>query len=209
VQCVVQDWLVLTVLTHESGLAVGVVAALQFAPVLALSAWSGVLADRVNRRKLIIATQSGLALLALGLGALVLSGHVQLWHVYIFATLLGCVSAIDNPVRQTFVADMVPAAKLPNAVGLNSASFHAARFIGPRRRQPDDRLGRDGLGFLINGISFPAAIFALTQMCTRELAPMPHTDRQKGQIRPGCATCAGAATPSSSWSSSVWCPRSA
>src|ERR1035437_4890512 len=129
-QRVAQDWLVLTVPTHEARPAVGVVTPPPFAPVLALSAWAGVLADRVNRRKLIIGTQSGLALLALGLGALVLSGQVQLWHVYIFATLLGCVSAIDNPVRQTFVADMVPTEKLPNAVGLNSASFHAARLIG-------------------------------------------------------------------------------
>jgi len=184
-QRVAQDWLVLTVLTHESGLAVGVVTALQFAPVLALSAWAGVLADRVNRRKLIIGTQSGLALLALGLGALVLSGHVQLWHVYIFATLLGCVSAIDNPVRQTFVADMVPTEKLPNAVGLNSASFHAARLIGPGVAGLMIAWAGTGWVFLINGISFAAAIFALTQMRTRELAPMPHADRQKGQIRAG------------------------
>ena len=172
-QRVAQDWLVLTVLTDESGVAVGVVTALQFVPVLALSAWAGLLADRVDRRKLIVVTQSLLALLALGLGALTLSGHVELWHVYVFATLLGCVSAIDNPVRQTFVADMVPASRLPNAVALNSASFNAARLIGPGVAGLMIAWVGTGWVFLINGISFAATIFALTQMRTRELRPAP------------------------------------
>ncbi|MGV8965594.1 MAG: MFS transporter [Cellulomonas sp.] len=184
-QRVAQDWLVLTVLTHESGVAVGVVTALQFLPVLALSAWAGLLADRVNRRKLIIVTQSLLALLALGLGALTLSGHVELWHVYVFATLLGCVSAIDNPVRQTFVADMVPTSRLPNAVALNSASFNAARLIGPGVAGLMIAWVGTGWVFLINGISFAATIFALTQMRTRELRPAPRVVRDKGQIRAG------------------------
>ncbi len=107
-QRVAQDWLVLSDLTDNSGVAVGVVTALQFAPVLALSAWAGLLADRLPRRRLLMATQGAMGLLALGLGALVLSGNVELWHVYVFAGLLGVVSAFDNPVRQTFVAEMVP-----------------------------------------------------------------------------------------------------
>ena len=184
-QRVAQDWLVLTVLTDESGVAVGVVTALQFLPVLALSAWAGLLADRVDRRKLIVVTQSLLALLALGLGALTLSGHVELWHVYVFATLLGCVSAIDNPVRQTFVADMVPASRLPNAVALNSASFNAARLIGPGVAGLMIAWVGTGWVFLINGISFAATIFALTQMRTRELRPAARVVRDKGQIRAG------------------------
>src|SRR5690606_3250241 len=94
-QRVAQDWLVLTVLTDDSGVAVGITTALQFAPVLALSAWAGVLADRLDRRRLLIATQASMGVLAAGLGLLVLSGHAQLWHVYGFALLLGCVSAID------------------------------------------------------------------------------------------------------------------
>ncbi|RYV49915.1 MFS transporter [Pengzhenrongella frigida] len=186
-QRVAQDWLVLTVLTNESGVAVGVVTALQFVPVLALSAWAGLLADRVNRRKLIILTQSALALLALGLGALTLSGHVELWHVYVFATLLGCVSAIDNPVRQTFVADMVPMSRLPNAVALNSASFNAARLIGPGVAGLMIAMVGTGWVFLINGVSFLATILALTQMRTRELRPSPRVVREKGQIRAGVA----------------------
>jgi len=184
-QRVAQDWLVLTVLSNNSGVAVGVVTALQFGPVLVLSAWAGQLADRVDRRKLVIATQSGLALLALGLAGLTLSGHVELWHVYVFATLLGCVSAIDNPVRQTFVADMVPTEKLSNAVGLNSASFNAARLIGPGVAGLLIAWVGTGWVFMINGVSFAATIFALTQMRTRELAPMPHRAREKGQIRAG------------------------
>src|SRR5665648_117582 len=130
-QRVAQDWLVLTVLTDDSGVAVGVTTALQFVPALFLSAWAGLLADRVDRRKLLMATQVGMGVLAGALGLLVMSGSAQLWHVYVFAGLLGCVTAIDGPARQTFVADMVPADRLANAVGLNSASFNAARMIGP------------------------------------------------------------------------------
>ncbi|NMR20517.1 MFS transporter [Cellulomonas fimi] len=185
-QRVAQDWLVLTVLSDDSGVAVGIVTALQFLPVLLLSAHAGVLADRVNRRKLIIATQSSLAVLALALGGLVLSGYVQLWHVYVFALLLGIVTAIDNPVRQTFVAEMVPTDKLSNAVGLNSASFNAARLIGPGIAGLMIAWVGTGWVFVINGISFVATIFALTRMRTRELRPMPHAARhEKGQIRAG------------------------
>ncbi|RYI99048.1 MAG: MFS transporter, partial [Actinomycetales bacterium] len=130
-QRVAQDWLVLTVLSDESGVAVGITTALQFAPVLALSPYAGLLADRVDRRKLLIATQAGQGVLAAGLGLLVLVGNAQLWQVYVFALLLGCVTAIDGPVRQTFVAELVPQDRLANAVGLNSASFNAARLVGP------------------------------------------------------------------------------
>lgn len=184
-QRVAQDWLVLTDLTDESGIAVGVVTALQFAPVLALSAWAGVLADRLPRRRLLMATQGAMGLLALGLGALVLSGHVQLWHVYVFATLLGVVSAFDNPVRQTFVAEMVPADKLSNAVGLNSASFNAARLVGPGVAGLLIAVVGSGWIFVINGVTFAATILALGYMRTRELHTMPSAPRQKGQIREG------------------------
>jgi len=184
-QRVAQDWLVLTVLSHESGVAVGVTTALQFAPTLFLSVWAGVLADRVNRRKLLIATQLGQAALALGLGALVLSGHAELWQVYVFAGALGCVTAIDGPVRQTFVAEMVPAEKLSNAVGLNSASFNAARLIGPGLAGLLIAGVGTGWVFIINGLTFATTILALTQMRTSELRRMPQASRAKGQIREG------------------------
>ena len=191
-QRVAQDWLVLTVLTDDSGVAVGTVTALQFAPVLLLSVPAGVLADRINRRVLLISTQAAQAVLALGLGVLVLSGYAELWHVYVFAGLLGCVTAIDGPVRQTFVAEMVPAEKLSNAVGLNSASFNAARLIGPGIAGLAIAVIGIGWVFIANGVSFVATIFALTAMRVRELHAMPQAKRhEKGKIRAGWAYVRG------------------
>ncbi|GIG24630.1 MFS transporter [Cellulomonas denverensis] len=184
-QRVAQDWLVLTDLSDDSGLAVGITTALQFAPTLLLSAWAGLLADRVNRRKLLIASQIAQGVLAVGLGALVLSGHAQLWQVYLFALALGCVAAVDQPVRQTFVAELVPAGKLSNAVGLNSASFNAARLIGPGLAGLLIAAFGSGWAFLINGATFAATILALTKMKTDQLYPMPAAPRAKGQIREG------------------------
>lgn len=184
-QRVAQDWLVLTVLTDDSGVAVGITTALQFAPILALSAWAGLLADRLDRRKLLIGTQVAQGVLAAGLGALVLSGAAQLWHVYVFAGLLGCVSAIDAPVRQTFVADMVPPERLSNAVGLNSASFNAARLIGPGLAGLLIAAVGTGWVFIINAATFAATILSLTLMRRSELHPGERTRRGKGQIREG------------------------
>ncbi|GEL95839.1 MFS transporter [Cellulomonas composti] len=184
-QRVAQDWLVLTQLSDQSGVAVGITTALQFAPVLFLSAWAGVLADRLDRRKLLMATQVAQGVLAAGLGALVLSGHAQLWHVYVFALALGCVTAIDGPVRQTFVAELVPPERLSNAVGLNSASFNAARLIGPGVAGLLIAAVGTGWVFLINAVTFGATIFALTQMRASELQRMPSAPRAKGQIREG------------------------
>lgn len=184
-QRVAQDWLVLTDLTDESGLAVGITTALQFAPTLLLSAWAGVLADRVDRRKLLMVTQGAQGVLAFGLGALVLSGHAQLWHVYGFALALGAVAALDQPVRQTFVAELVPTSKLSNAVGLNSTSFNAARLIGPGVAGLLIAAVGTGWVFVINGVSFAATILALVLMRTGELHTMPVAPRAKGQIREG------------------------
>src|ERR1700760_3792732 len=111
-----QDWLVLTQLTHHNASAVGIVMALQFGPQLLFLPWTGFVADHVDQRKLLLATQAGMGALALILGLLTVTGVVQLWHVYMFAFLFGCVSAFDAPVRQTFVADLVGDTDLPNAV---------------------------------------------------------------------------------------------
>ncbi len=178
-----QDWIVLTDLTHNSGTAVGFVTALQFLPFLLLSPWAGVLADRLPRRKLLMATQGGMGVLALVLGALTLSGAVELWHVYVLALALGVVSALDGPVRQTFVAEMVPADRLSNAVGLNSASFNAARLIGPGVAGLLIAAVGAGWVFLINGVTFAATIAALACMRVRELRTLPQAPRAKGQIR--------------------------
>lgn len=182
-QRVAQDWLVLTVLTDDSGVAVGITTALQFGPSLVLSAWAGLLADRLDRRKLLMFTQGAMGVLAAGLGLLVLLGNAQLWHVYGFALLLGCVSALDAPARQTFVADMVPAERLSNAVGLNSASFNAARMIGPGLAGLLIAWVGSGWVFVINAVSFAATILALVAMRVHELQPVPHAERGKGQIR--------------------------
>ncbi|QCB94532.1 MFS transporter [Cellulomonas shaoxiangyii] len=186
-QRVAQDWLVLTQLTADSGVAVGITTALQFGPTLVLSAWAGVLADRFDRRKLLVLTQVAQGVLAAGLGALVLSGHAQLWHVYVFAGLLGCVTAIDGPVRQTFVAELVPAGRLSNAVGLNSASFNAARLIGPGAAGLLIAAVGTGWVFVINAVTFAATIVSLVLMRRADLYPMPHAKRAKGQIREGVA----------------------
>jgi MFS family permease len=103
-QRLAQDWLVLAKLTRRNATAAGIVMALQFGPCISLLPWSGFAADHLERRKLLIATQSAMGVLALGLGILTVSGLVQLWHVYVFAFLLGCVTAFDTPARQTFVA---------------------------------------------------------------------------------------------------------
>ena len=186
-QRVAQDWLVLTQLSDNSGVALGVVTALQFAPALVVSPWAGVLADRLDRRKLLMSTQGAMGLLAAGLGTLVLSGHVELWHVYAFALALGCVAAIDAPARQTFVAELVPGEKLANAVGLNSASFNAARLIGPGLGGLLIAAIGTGWVFWLNAVSFAGTIIALTSMRTAELHPMPSVARAKGQIRAGLA----------------------
>jgi MFS family permease len=186
-QRVAQDWLVLTQLTDNSGVALGVVTGLQFAPALVVSPWAGVLADRLDRRKLLMVTQGAMGLLAAGLGALVLSGHVELWHVYVFAFVLGCVAAIDAPARQTFVAQLVPGERLANAVGLNSASFNAARLVGPGVAGLLIAAIGTGWVFWLNAVSFAGTIVALTSMRTAELHPMPSVARGKGQIRAGLA----------------------
>jgi len=183
IQRVGQDWLVLKELTHNSGLAAGVVTALQFLPFLLLSAWAGLLADRLPRRKLLVATQAGQGILALGLGSLVLSGRAELWHVYVFAFLLGCVTSVDNPVRQTFVAEMVPMESLPNAVGLNSASFNVSRLIGPALAGFLIQAFGTGWAFIINGVSFAATIIGLGLMQTSALRHVDSAKKEKGQIR--------------------------
>ncbi|HMO12028.1 MAG TPA: MFS transporter, partial [Actinotalea sp.] len=185
-QRVAQDWLVLTELSDDPGVAVGVVPALPVLPMLLLGAWAGVLADRVPRRLLLIGTQAGQGVLALGLGVLVLAGHAQLWHVYVFALLLGVVSALDAPARQAFVTELVPTERLANAVGLNAASFNAARLIGPGVAGLLIAAVGSGWVFVINGVSFGATILSLTLM---RVADLQRVERQvgsrRGQLRAG------------------------
>ena len=187
-QRVAQDWLVLTELSDESGLAIGITTALQFAPALFFSAWAGSLADRMDRRKLLYVTQGSQGLLAAVLGALVLSGHAQLWHVYVLAFLLGIASAFDAPVRQVFVSELVPRQNLANAVGLNSATFNTARLIGPGVAGLLIAVVGTGWVFVINAATFAATLLALYRIRT---ADMYREERGKegrgGTIRDGIA----------------------
>jgi MFS family permease len=159
-----QDWIVLTQLTNNNATAVGIVMALQFGPQFLLLPWIGVVADRVDRRKFLIATQTAMGLLGLGLGILAVAGWVRLWHVYLFALLLGCVTAFDSPVRATFVAELVEEDDLANAVALNSTSFNAARMIGPAIAGVLIAIVGSGGVFLINAATFAAVIYSLKSL---------------------------------------------
>ncbi len=183
---VAQDWLVLTQLTKHSASALGLVTGLQFLPVALLAPYAGALADRFSKRSILMLTQAALALNAAVLWALVATGHAQLWHVYVLAVLQGIATAFDNPSRQAFVSEMVPARLIPNAVGLNSASFNGARLLGPGIAGLT--IGAWGIApaLLINAISFAAVIAGLWFMRTSELTPGP-VRRGKGAVREGLA----------------------
>jgi len=172
-----QDWIVLTQLTRESATAVGIVMSLQFGPQLLLLPYTGLAADRLDRRKLLLVTQASMGVLALALGLLTLAGIVALWHVYLLAFLLGCVTAFDAPARQTFVGELVGEQDLANAVALNGTSFHSARLIGPAAAGV--LLGAVGSGgvFLINAASFGAVLYSLSALRTGEL----HLQRRAAQ----------------------------
>ena len=184
-QRIAQDWVVLTQLTHNNATAVGVVMALQFGPQLLLLPLTGFAADHLDLRKLLIATQAALGALALGLGILTVAGFLQLWHVYVFALLLGCVSAFDAPARQTFVSELVGEADLSNAVALNSTSFNAARMIGPAIAGVLIAAVGSGWVFLINAASFAAVIVSLNLLRVDELHVKSRAQRMRGSLAEG------------------------
>lgn len=180
-----QDWIVLTQLTHNNATAVGVVMALQFGPQLLLLPLTGYAADHLDRRKLLLATQAAMGALALGLGILTVAGLVQLWHVYAFAFLLGCVGAFDAPARQTFVSELVGEADLSNAVALNSTSFNAARMIGPAIAGVLIASLSSGWVFLINAVSFVAVLCSLNLLRVDELHLGSRALRTQGSFAEG------------------------
>jgi MFS family permease len=184
-QRIAQDWLVLTQLTHKNAAAVGVVMALQFGPQLVLLPITGFIADHLDRRKLIFATQAALGTLALGLGILTITGWVQLWQVYVFALLLGCVTAFDAPARQTFISDLVGEKELSNAVALNSTSFNAARMIGPAIAGLLIAAIGTGWVFVLNAVSFGAVLCSLTFLRVNELHPRHHAERTRASLAEG------------------------
>ena len=147
--------------------------------------YGGVIADRYNKRRVLVITQIAMGLLALALGLLDLSGAAQLWHVYALAFGLGIASAIDAPVRQAFVTELVGPSLLPNAVGLNSATFNAARILGPAVAGVLIAFTGTGWVFLINSVSFLAVIACLLAMREGELFVGKPSARRKGAVREG------------------------
>ncbi|HEX4051357.1 MAG TPA: MFS transporter [Steroidobacteraceae bacterium] len=184
-QRVAQDWLVLTQLTHHSASAVGVVMSLQFGPQLLLLPWTGYAADHLEKRKLLMATQAAMGVLALLLGVLTVARVVRLWHVYLFAFLFGCASAFDAPVRQIFVTELVGDADLSNAVALNSTSFNTARMIGPAVAGFCIAAVGTGWAFLVNGISFGAVLCSLNLLRVHELHVGGEAVRARGGLVEG------------------------
>jgi MFS family permease len=182
-QSIAQAWLVLQI--TGSGVALGVTVALQFTPVLLVGAWGGLVADRVDKRRLLVGTQAAAGVLALLLGAVTALGVVQLWMIFVLALGLGAVNALDNPARRAFVVEMVGTEHVSNAVSLSSAMFMAARVIGPAIAG----LVIAGLGvswcFFANGVSYSAAVLAFMAMREKEFFAVEPVPRRKGQLREG------------------------
>ena len=183
VEWVAQGWLVLQL--TGSGFGLGLVAAVQWLPVLLLGAWAGVVADRFDKRKVLIVTNVGAGLLSLILGLVTVAGIVTLWFVILIAVLLGVLTAIDNPTRQTFTLEMVGRDRITNAVSLNTATFTTARVIGPA--VAGFMIAGVGIGecFLLNAASFVPVTFALLFMNKGELNPTERVAQKPGQVREG------------------------
>ncbi len=188
-QRVAQDWLVLQ-LTDNSGSALGITTGLQFLPILLLSPYAGLVADRFPKRRLLQVTQLMMAVPALLLGVLAVTGAAQTWQVYVLAFVFGIGTAFDAPARQSFVSEMVDPEDLTNAVGLNSASFNAARIVGPALAGFLIAAGGGGAratGWVIiaNGLSYAAVVLALQRMRTADLDTPEPAQRGPGMIRDG------------------------
>ncbi len=188
-QRVAQDWLVLQ-LTANSAAALGITTGLQFLPFLLLSPLAGLVADRIPKRRLLQLTNVGMAVPALVLGLLAVTGAAQIWHVYVLALALGVASAFDAPARQSFVSEIVDADDLTNAVGLNSASFNAARLVGPAVAGVliaalGGGVVATGWVILVNAVSYIAPIMTLRSLDAARLDSPTPMGREPGQLRAG------------------------
>ncbi|NLJ53857.1 MAG: MFS transporter [Intrasporangiaceae bacterium] len=181
---VAQNWLVLTELTDYSSQALGLVVGLQFLPFLVLAPFTGMIADRFPKRRILLATQTTMALIHTTTAVLVLTGSMRLWMIFVLAAMLGSTMAVDNPARQTIVSEMVPRDTIANAVALNSASFNAGRLIGPGVSGLVIAAWGTGVAFALNALSFLAVITCLLLLRPGEMVSTPLT-RGKGAIRAG------------------------
>jgi MFS family permease len=184
-QTVALSLLILSDHLHGNGFDVGAATALQYVPMLLLGTWGGVVADRVDKRRLLIVTQSCAGLLALSLAMLTALGAITLWEVFLLATLLGCVNLLTNPTRQAFVSEMVGRELLPNAVSLNSVLMNSARVVGPAIGGVLIYTVGFAACFYVNAGSYVAVVIALVLMRTGELHVVERVARARGQVREG------------------------
>lgn len=184
-QEIAQTWLVLQM--TRSGVAIGLLAAVQFLPVLVGGAWGGLVADRVDKRRLVIGTQTAAGILALVLGVITVTGVVRVWMVFALALGLGLVTMLDNPARRAFVFEMVGPEHVPNAVGLSSGVYTLSRVAGPALAGILITLVGVGVCFLVNAVSYVAAIAAFVLMRPEEFYEAERVPRERGQLREGFA----------------------
>ena len=183
-QTIALGWLVLK-LSNNSGFAVGLVIALQFIPTLLFGVWGGIIADRFDKRTVLLCTQVAMAAIAVLLAVLDLTNTVQLGMIYVIIFVFGLALAVDNPTRQSFVPELVPKEELPNAIGLSSAIFQIARILGPALGGVLIVAVGTGVCFVLNAVSFVFIIIALLMMRTSELHRGAPVVRDRGQIREG------------------------
>jgi MFS family permease len=180
---VAQSLLVLSI--TRSGVALGLLAACQFGPVLLLGAWAGLIADRSDKRKLLMIVQVGAMAQSFVLATLAFMDQPPLVAIYAVASLGGLAMAFDNPARRAFVVEMVPEESVPNAVGLNSAVMTSSRIVGPALAGLLTVTVGFGWAFVVDGVSYVAVLVALAMMRTAELRPSVVAERAKGQVREG------------------------
>jgi MFS family permease len=182
-QMAAQSWLVFSI--SHSATTLGVIVALQTLPVLLLGPYGGVIADRVDKRRLMVALQSAMGVQALILGLLTIQGDVRLWEIGLLAVLLGLNNAFENPARQSFMLEMVGPESLRNAVSLNSVLVNVARIIGPALAGVLIAVSGEGVCFLVNAASFVAVVASLITLDASALRPTPPSGREPGQLREG------------------------
>ncbi|MFL5267882.1 MAG: MFS transporter, partial [Stellaceae bacterium] len=183
IQITAENWLVLQL--TDSGLSLGITNALQFGPLVFFGLYGGVVADRYDRRRLLIVTQSALALLAAAIGLLVATHLIQLWMIWLAALLLGLIIAVDKPALLTFVKDLVGEADLANAVALNNAVISSGRMIGPA--VSGFLIASFGMApsFFVNAVSFGLVVLVLMILDVARLHVTRPVERKPGQVREG------------------------
>jgi MFS family permease len=182
-QMAAQSWLVLSI--TGSATALGLIVALQTLPVLLLAPYGGVIADRIDKRRLMVALQIAMGVQALILGVLTVTGSVRLWEIGVLAALLGLNNAFENPARQAFMLELVGGESLRNAVTLNSVLVNVARVIGPAVAGVLIATVGEGPCFLLNAASFAAVVTSLVTLDRSAIHPSPPSGREPGQLREG------------------------